>query len=91
MKDDNIGEKKVPQLRGVSISDNAPAFQRSVNNLATLAYATEGNLLRGIVNFLDAALSVVLVCYTDLDNSFRNKFSLFQLDFFFKYNMFATP
>jgi len=39
--DDNIGEKKVPQLRGVSISDNAPAFQRSVNNLATLAYATE--------------------------------------------------
>ena len=49
LKDDNIGEKKVPQLRGVSISDNAPAFQRSVNNLATLAYATEGNLLRGIV------------------------------------------
>ena len=39
--DDNIGEKKVPQLRGVSISENASAFQRSVNNLATLAYATE--------------------------------------------------
>ena len=39
--DDNVGEKKVPQLRGVSISENASAFQRSVNNLATLAYATE--------------------------------------------------
>ena len=55
LKDDNIGEKKVPQLRGVSISDNAPAFQRSVNNLATLAYATEGNLLRGILNFKSPA------------------------------------
>ena len=39
--DDNVGEKTVPSLRGVSISNNPTAFQKSVNNLATLAYATE--------------------------------------------------
>ena len=64
--DDNIGEKKVPQLRGVSISDNAPAFQRSVNNLATLAYATEGNLLRGIVNCLGVLYCLAHVIFVTL-------------------------
>ena len=41
--DDTVSEKKVPNLKGLSISDNFAAFHRSVNNLATLAYATEAD------------------------------------------------
>ena len=45
-----------------------------------------GNLLKGIVNWLGAARSVVYVCKTALDHSFRSIFSLFRLLHLFNFS-----